>query len=607
MPAVLRRVYLAALAASLFLFVLGARWHWLDRYGMALPESDAWDGEGASVLAPWAGGALSFSRLFQPHNEHRPVLSKLLCVSLTAANRQWDQRLEAATAAIFPAVLAAGLFLLGWRAAPRWHIFLLTFLAGAFALPLAWQNMVEGFLSQQLFLVFFSCSAILVLANPRPRPGQWTVGVLCLLLSLGTMATGFFAAFVIAGLASIQRARGERPARNFWPTLLLCGGAIAVGIASQVTVPANDSWHAKDLADFVGTLLQTMGWPIRGLASGGAAVLFWWPFALLVRELVSAKPGSATTEDYAVCGLGAWALFQFAASAYARGAGAPAPPSRYLDFILLGCAANALALARLGSRRGAGLFLPILWLVVLTGGAASELWTDFKVDLPQEREYHYYCEQNVRDYLATGWRGYLDHNEIPYPLAGVLIERLQSPLRELMPSTVRLPLRLTAQISEGFSSPGISPQTPPLASGETFGNYGHDGADWRSRPVSSAVGGWLKFLVSGDIGSENARLQINGPASTAVLAQIQPSHVPDNSWHTAVARAPAGRFAVTARVSKPGVWMAFSEPVEVGRLSYLASRIIRNGWAMCVAGAVMAAALISLCSCSSRPDVRPGA
>ena len=64
-----------ALIASLFALVLGARWALIDRYGMDLPYWDQWDGEGLHLLAPHYEGRLTPAVLFQPHNEHRIVLT----------------------------------------------------------------------------------------------------------------------------------------------------------------------------------------------------------------------------------------------------------------------------------------------------------------------------------------------------------------------------------------------------------------------------------------------------------------------------------------------------------------------------------------------------
>ena len=109
------------LIACLFAFVLGARWAIVDPYTIDLPEWDQWDAEGTMLLAPWYQGHLTFGALFIPQNEHRVVLTKLVNLGLTAANGQWDQRLEAAVNASVPGLIAVGIFLFGIGFLdPRW-------------------------------------------------------------------------------------------------------------------------------------------------------------------------------------------------------------------------------------------------------------------------------------------------------------------------------------------------------------------------------------------------------------------------------------------------------------------------------------------------------
>ena len=54
------------------------------------------------------------------------------------------------------------------------------------------------------------------------------------------------------------------------------------------------------------------------------------------------------------------------------------------------------------------------------------------------------CEQNVRDYLATGDETYLQSGAIPYPGVSSFLERIRIPeLQALLPVSVRPPLPLT--------------------------------------------------------------------------------------------------------------------------------------------------------------------
>lgn len=83
-----RSLVVPALLAGLFLLVAGARFWLIQRYALAAPCMDQWDGEGGTLIKPWAEGRFQPGMLFTPHNEHRVALTGLLTLGLFAANGQ---------------------------------------------------------------------------------------------------------------------------------------------------------------------------------------------------------------------------------------------------------------------------------------------------------------------------------------------------------------------------------------------------------------------------------------------------------------------------------------------------------------------------------------
>ena len=104
-----------AFAACLFAVVVGLKWATFDRFGSAMPDWDQWDAEALNLLAPWFEHDHFAAHLFQPHNEHRVVITKLQNLTLTLLNGQWDARLEAVANALLHGALAVALWLLGRR------------------------------------------------------------------------------------------------------------------------------------------------------------------------------------------------------------------------------------------------------------------------------------------------------------------------------------------------------------------------------------------------------------------------------------------------------------------------------------------------------------
>ena len=624
----LTRSAVRALACCLFVLVLGARWSLLASYGTDLPEWDQWDAEGLTLLQPAAQGRLHAATFLLPHNEHRIVLTRLLAFGLAEANGQWDQRLEAACNAVLPGAIAAGLWLL---AAPRlnrrWQVGFWAALAAVYALPLAWENILAGFDSQQFFLIGLAVAGIVWLPFAEPYRLRWWLGAASILLSLGSMGSGFFAAVIVAGLLILQLERADRPFDSAVPGLVVCAVAISVGVMSRFIVVGHESLKAQSAADFAFTLAKALGWPAFDFNWGYSSLLLFLPWILVVENtlglgkqfsvgvLKAARPGVTLQPaplhpwNQLLTGLGLWVVAQALATAYARGAGAPSPAFRYMDTLIVGNLVNLLCLHALWRGKitlpGSTALLRALtaaWIMLFAVGIISEVRYIRSEQLPTLLDYHRYSEQNVRNYLATGDSAYLHHAEIPYPDEGALRSALDLPgLASRLPASVRRPIALaaaerTSPELHGFQredsrvperlnpllppGAGLAPPTPVLANAVTWGSYGApsggSAAEWRSASIQASPRSWLKFELAGAAGESGQALTLRDPTSDRVLAEVRPDRTPGNSWRSAYVRAPAGRFTIAAR-SAPSGWLAFSQPVEMGVGSFWIRRLVSYG------------------------------
>ena len=587
-------------ALSLFAFILGVRWAVFDRYGMTLPEWDQWDAEGLMLLAPWYNQDHFLSALFTPHNEHRVVLTKLLNLGLTVANGHWDQRLEAVVNALLPATLGVVFFVLARRHLERrWLTPFTVFLALIYALPFAWENVLGGFQSQQFFLVGLALIAIALLPFSAPRSARWWLGVAAAFLGLLSMASGLFGAVVVIGLLGIQWVRGERTLRSALPTLVVCTLVTLVGWYTRNEFPPHEGLKARNFHDFAFTIINSLRWPAP--FSPWLALIVWLPWTWLFFCVVfSNRPlaPSSRAFGYFVIGLGMWVWLQLVATGYARGAGGPQPAPRYIDTLVLGLVANALALVWLATpallARLARRFLAIAaiaWTVILLWGCCTELTHSFSFDLPPAKVYHDYCEINVRNYIYTDEVKHLDHEEIPYPSARDFLARIGIPaLRAVLPVTVRQPLSVTQAGSTFIASspknrhppgPGLSPATQPLTYRQTWGSFSLDTApsarEFTSAPIRAPLGAWLKFETAGAIGAPDTLLELRDAKNGARLATIRPNQTPGNTWRAAYVRAPAEAFVIYARSPDSDRWLAFSEPIEMANGSFWAWQLTKHG------------------------------
>lgn len=649
-PSFLTAVY----AACLFCVVLGLKWATFDRFGSAMPDWDQWDAEAYYVLIPWFEHDNFLTHLFTPHNEHRVVITKLHNLALALLNGQWDARLQSVTNAALHSALATALWLLARRRLPSFtHAPLWILAVALFGLPLAWQNVLGGFHSQQYWLLATSFFAIVLLPFARPNTAPWWTGAIAATLALFTMGSGLLAAAVVIVVVGFRLLRRETDPRSAWPALLISSLLVCAGAITRVEVDYHAHMKAKTLHDFFFSLVHSLQWPVPS-GYDWLAALLWLPWLLAAISVLrrrsdnsshSSNTYSAVTGQIIVA-LGGWVLVQLLATAYARGAGAGFPASRYMDTLTFGTMVNGLCVSWLVASTPATphtlrstftrLGFALLWCAPLAYGLHDLVRLNYNEEMPSARRYYDNAEAHMRGYLATDDPANLAFQDIPYPSAGGLIDRLDHPcIRELMPAIIRAPLPLipapasTAPASSflenrathltHLTAPhhGISPKTFPLASVTTWGSFtvtagsGSTG-EWQSAPLSAPLGAWLKFETAGQLGESPATisLELRDAQTGATLASIRPSKIPGDTWRSAYVRAPSSPFVVVARDQDPARWLAFGAPVEMGHLSYLASRATKHGLLLAEIAALIAAVAVgasSFTSWVSRPRPKPAA
>lgn len=623
------RALTAAFAACLFSLIVTAKWATFDRYGSPMPDWDQWDAEALELFIPWYGSDQFLTHLFNPHNEHRVVLTKLQNLTLGLLNGQWDSRLEAVTNALLHATVAVALWLLARRVlAPAWQAIVFVLLFALFGLPVAWQNVLGGFHSQQYWLVGCSLLTLAALPFSPAWSARWWLGALAAVLVLGSMGSGLLASAVVVVVVAWRWWRGETGPRDALPTLVLALAVVAFGLWTRVEVEWHQSMKAKNVHDYVFTLVHSLQWPWRDRHWAGAVL--WLPWLLAAWRVFRSPPDRDADRTASpllrhagplLVALGGWVLVQLFATAYARGAGADYPASRYMDTLSFGAAVNALALGWLlaapAPRRPARVALHVAalaWLATLGFGLHSLLDGVLRYELPDAKKYYIKAEGHMRRYLASNDPKALAHPDIPFPSAEGLIERLAVPsLRALMPVPIRTPLTIEAQPSSSEGAfrendarratadhpprNGLSPATAPLDYTRTWGSHGPGltGAgvtgEWRSQPLPPPATPWIRLETAGQVGEPGVALELRDAASDALLATVRPSRVPGDSWRSAHAPAPRVPYVIVARDRDPGRWLAFSGPAEMGRLSYWAWQAAKHGLLLCYASAAATAAV----------------
>ena len=551
-----------AYAICLFFLVFGAKSWILEHYSSDLPNWDQWDAEATNLLLPYFRHELSFVDLFKPHNEHRIFLTKALNLGLVLLGGQWDARAECVANAILHSALAAGVYLAGRRLLKsRWHIPLFVMCAIVFGLPISWQNILGGLHSAQSFLLWFSLATIWLLCTSRTYSLGWWAGLFTAVLANFSLGSGFFAAASVAAVLILRTLLRHISWRESLPTLGACSIAVAVGLVMRVPYPGHDFLKARSFREFELTFLHCIRWPNIGSPEHRPrdfrpriVYIIYIPLILLAWQSLCQK-SKALIDQNVILVAGAWLFLQCAATAYARGADASWPASRYLDTLAFGLLVNGVALAFLFDHAkpfaGRCLFIvlclfSLTWIAVVTHGLWQQTRIVITKDLPEEGVRLRDCEQSVRAYLRTGDIAHLSNHVIPYPSAAELSERLSHPeIRAVMPTGVRAPL----QQNDSAASPAVF--TPIL-------------------------GGYLKIQPVHDVVDSALTLSTIDAKTGKTLYKIEATREPGARWRPIYLPVPSRPVQLVASGRNSADRPAFIEPVEMSTFSFLTMQLVKQ-------------------------------
>jgi hypothetical protein len=333
--------------ALLFLLIVSAKLLLLHVYPARVPYLDQWDAEAAGVYIPFDEGCLSWGQMVSFHNEHRVFFTRLLALTLLAANGRWDPQLQQVVNAGLHALTALALALMFWRAADGRRLNLVVvFCAVLFTLPFGWENTLAGFQSSFYVLLLFSVLS-LALTVRRVRSAAWVLGWLCAISSLVTTAGGLFTPVAIGIAAVLRLVTRQTTWREAVVNLGMSAAVFALGLSLvSPAIGLSAALAPQSPGEFAAALTGNLAWPWVDIRS--MAVIAWLPVLSLGTVMVWRR--RATDQEVLMVALGAWVLVQAAGLAFARGVGGAAAASRYMDILSLGVLANAMALIALSER-----------------------------------------------------------------------------------------------------------------------------------------------------------------------------------------------------------------------------------------------------------------
>lgn len=576
------------LLAGFCLLILGAKFWFIDYAGSDLPTWDQWDAEGAGLLQPWLEGRMSAPVIFTPHNEHRLVTTNLYSLGLFTVNGQWDGFLETTVNTLIHTASALLLLLLARRWFSRtWVVGFAALLALLFTLPFSWENTLFGFQVQFYFLLLFSIGHLWLSLENDCFTLRWSLGQLCGVLAVVSMASGFLSAVAVLAVLGHRVLREHRWTLQQITTASLAIIFSIIGWLMKYEVPGHAPLHAHGPGEFAEAFLQLLAWP--GSALFPWSLLLFAPAAVFfIRRL---RSRTTSPDDALLLGLLGWILLQCLATAYARGGSGVVLSPRYLDLLAVNVALGLVFLLREFSGRTRSV-LVALWLCAVSAGLVQQscmMWHYYvapNISRQQRQEGH------VRDFLRTGDSSHLLNKpwgDVPYPDGLTLVQRLTPPaIQAVMPPSVRR----SVPVSNGAPTtvpPNVPAAIRPIALSTWSMPPGPTPFHWRSAPQSAATLPVLRFRIAGDLGDpdRHGRLVVK---SAAGEVPVMPESAPGAYWKNVSVFRPAGEWWLEATAPDAGFWFALTEPVEVGRWTWIAEKLLKHHLAVLLLGMTFVAA-----------------
>ena len=588
----------------IFVGVLLSHILYVSLFAGDLPFWDQWDAEADRLLRPWAEGRLHFLTLFEPHNEHRIFFSRVLALSLFALNNgQWDNLVEAYANVILYAVMLTMLCSqLCARSERKWVRVIFPIFTFLVALqPFGWENTLVGFQSQFYFMAIVAIGMIAISAYRTASLSTFFVLLLLSAASLFTMASGVLACTSVTAVIALRYWRDRSSPKYVIAILMSMALITAIGLALIPNLPYHAALRSVGIREHLNAALTSLMWPLQSFNATNwsikhclaAALLMWLPS--LIWLIRFAKYRRASNSQLFATGLALWVVAQAMAIAHSRGHDMTALASRYMDISAIGLLINiwfAFDLLPLPLKSSFGSLRIYVAVAVFFFVASYGLAIRFKADwLGMLERYHLVVIQtaNVRDYVRTKDFSHLNQPflHIPYPDPKRLRSLLDNPtINAMLPISVRAPLPVIPNMhEEGLYLGGAPAPLLDPAGLNTYGSYS-DGAysatsSRYDSPILHTRFPYIKVSVTtGSTNIQGLRLYMAQAKESAVLEKRVPlDHSLYPNWSDRYIATPVSDFQLKATTTSNANWLAFSAPVESGRLSMYAHRLqdaVRN-------------------------------
>ncbi|NIJ54146.1 hypothetical protein [Dyadobacter arcticus] len=424
-----------SLTLPVFLIVIACRFYYVEKYAVALPYWDQWDGEGDLLLRAWIENRLKLLDLWQPHNEHRIFPTRILSLLIFLVTGEWNNLTEARVNILLASAIPALLMWLFFRdtSSTKIRLFIIPVILAQFALPFSFENLLIGFQSQFYFLILFTLFALILAAYKHENVYAITAILFLCVLSVFTMGSGLLTPIAVCCVYIIHLY--EKPdyrSRNILISITLIVIAIG-GYLLIPQIPANQIYRVRNIFEIINATGYILSWPF--MSTQWAALILWLPATLMIPVL--GIPKKMTRIDLVMTGCFVWSFLQALAIGFGRGQELTEVASRYTELFTLGLISNAwFACRAIEHLKQYHLrWVALIFFVMLFFGHAARIGADMH-DIRRNHRLSVIQTRNVCMYLKTSDKKFLQTKkwEIPFPDPVRLQSLLDNPtIREILP------------------------------------------------------------------------------------------------------------------------------------------------------------------------------
>lgn len=555
-----------------------------------LPPIDVLLRDVREVYLPWLrGDSTVWSLLFQTHDAG----ARLWPITWVWLNGQIDARILALSATVFGALALAVLFhvLAGQFRTATFAILAV----GTAALLLSPAFLLLGPVTgsdTSAITVVLSLMHLALAGSARARPSHVVAGFACGLLNVLNASAGIAPALALALWSAVETRRDAGSTRAQFRISAAHAALAVMGIAWVALRAGTAGWASWTMAD-----ARPVAWPF---SHAGWCFVLWAPAVICVFRWMLRRPATVGLGSMLPL-LALWAGLMAVVSAATGGGAAPAV---FATGVIVNAACLCLLVSGAVAQDSRYLAGAALWVILVAHALLSPLSHRDRVglfpvpDAAGASALQLALRQSDSSELTArhGWaRAHLD--EALRLLRDPLIERI-------LPASIRPPLRIEWESPDATAEfvPGALVAISGREQLPLFGTGTADSAaftaDYISRPLRTSFP-LLLFRIMGEFHPPRVSVTLRDHRGSLAEAWSDPFSSPTR-WRRVHYSAPSDTFRVVVHDSDAASWIAFTAPVELGRISWFVGKILAL-WSWLLAGGFIASVLTARTAFRARP------